>query len=253
MQTNNELVSIILPVFNAGAYVADCVKSLLDQTYRNIELIAIDDDSKDNSFQILSQLRKKDKRLKVFRNKKRYGLGICLNRGVLRAKGALISFTSTLDISCKDRLRKQIKALQQNPNLIALGTQCRFIDNRNKKYGITMLPLESKAIYQTFLTNISFQFETAILKRALLPKDFFKFSGNSYPFTFSEVFIKLFQYGELANLKEALYFQRDTKASLYQKLTTKDKVVSFLKVFLKSIALYEYRPSLPSLIAPQIK
>ena len=87
MEDKKPLVSIILPVFNSEKFLHFCLKSLIRQSYKNIEIIAIDDNSKDNSFKILKSFRKQDKRLHVSKNIKKYGFPVCLNRALKKAKG----------------------------------------------------------------------------------------------------------------------------------------------------------------------
>ena len=121
---NKPLISIILPVHNSSEHLRECVRSLLSQSYKNIEILAIDDDSKDGSYKILREFTRKDKRFKVKRNVKRYGIGITLNRLIKKAKGDFIAFMDAEDVSTKDRLKKQLLYLKSNPQVVAVGTQC---------------------------------------------------------------------------------------------------------------------------------
>src|SRR3989344_1390069 len=103
------IVSIVLPVHNSERFLSDCIKSLKRQTYRKIEIIAIDDMSSDNSFKILKEFAKKDKRIRIYRNIKRYGIAITLNRLIKKAKGDFIAFMDSGDISSSQRIKKQIE------------------------------------------------------------------------------------------------------------------------------------------------
>lgn len=253
MKEPKKIISIILPVYNVAQFLPETLNNLLTQSYRELEIITIDDRSTDASFKILSQFKKKYKRLRVYRNKKRYGLAVCLNRGLKRAKGTILSFANAKDTGTKERLQKQLRFLLENPKVVAVGTQCRFINSKDKRVGKTVFPLESEAIYQTLLHGASFQFESALINKQMLPKDLLKFTGNTYPFTYSEVFMKLFQYGQVVNLRQALYYHRKLEKTSYSKLTRTDTVVSFIKILLKSVAMYDYRPSLSSFLFPLVK
>src|SRR3989338_8386665 len=92
MNDSKPLISILLPVHNTEKYLSDCLNSLINQTYKNIEIVAIDDKSSDKSYKILNQFKKKDKRIRVYKNVKRYGISITLNRLVNKAKGSYIAF-----------------------------------------------------------------------------------------------------------------------------------------------------------------
>src|SRR6266540_5036790 len=99
MKNSKPLISILLPVHNSEGYLADCLNSLLNQTYKNIEIVAMDDKSSDNSYRILNQFKKQDKRLRVYKNIKRYGIAVTLNRLLKKTKGNYIAFMDTNDIS----------------------------------------------------------------------------------------------------------------------------------------------------------
>src|SRR5258706_8417319 len=102
------LVSILVPVRNDEKYLTDALKSIRRQSFKKIEIVAIDDSSTDSSYKILQSFKKKDKRIRIYRNVKRYGTVLTLNRLVKKAKGDFIGFTSARDILHKDRIKKQI-------------------------------------------------------------------------------------------------------------------------------------------------
>ncbi len=247
MDTNQALVSIVVRVCNSSKTLQASIESLISQTHQNIEIIAIDDASKDSSFQLLKTLKKQDQRLKIFKNKKRYGLAVCFNRAVKRAKGEFITFMDPNDISHKKRIVKQVKYLLTHPKVVAVGTQCTFLDSNNKRIGKSAYPIENDSITPTLLRGLSLQFETVMINRTLLPKDLLKFNPHSYPFIFSDVFMRFFPYGELANLTHNLYYHRENALEAYGKLAKSKQVRSFIKLFLKSVAEYDYRPSIQSL------
>ena len=91
-----ELISIIIPVYNTGIYLNKCVKSFLNQTYKNIEIILIDDGSTDNSPQICDELKNSDDRVKVI-HKQNGGLSTARNEGIKNAKGSMITFFDSDD------------------------------------------------------------------------------------------------------------------------------------------------------------
>lgn len=246
MKQTDHIVSIILPVHNAGRFLHDSLESLLRQTYDNIEVIAIDDNSKDGSYGILKTLGKQDKRLKVYRNKKRYGLAICLNRALRRAKGQFIGFMDPTHVSARSRIQKQLNFLLRHPKVVAVGLQCKIIDHKNRNLGKTEFPTAHAEIYKTLPKGSSMLFETALINKQLLPKDLLKFSSNAYPFVYAQVLMQCIQYGLLANLMECLYSYRKTTIKTYKELRKVDHWFSYVKLWLTSIAQYDYRPSLRS-------
>lgn len=248
---NKPLISIILPVHNCSEYLKDCIKSLLSQSYKNIEILAIDDNSKDQSYKILRKFAKKDKRVKVSRNIKRYGIGITLNRLIKKTKGSFIAFMDAEDVSAKDRIKKQLFYLKSNPEVAAVGTQCFFVGKNEKKLGKSKFPQENENIYGSPLHGISMQFETVMINKNLLPKDVLKFNTNANPFIYSDIFLKILPYGKFANLKNFLHYHRNHPNEYFKDL--RRNPVSFIKLWIKSKALYNYNPPLHSFFAPIVK
>ena len=251
MKDNKPLISILVPVHNASGHLLECLTSLKNQSFKNFEIIAIDDFSKDNSWKLLSDFKKKDKRLRIYRNVKRYGIGITLNRLAKKAKGQFIAFMSTDDISSPNRLKKQLNFLLNNQDVVAVGSQCTFIDEDDKKIGRSDFPRENDLIYENPLHGISMQFETVLLNRNLIPKDIFKFNVNSDPFLYSDFIFKLSPYGKFANMREFLHFHRNNPKVYLSDL--KRNVISYIKLWVKSKAMYDYQAPLRTFFSSLIK
>ncbi len=253
MKQKKPLVSVILRVRNASLFLKTSLESLLSQQYNHIEIIVIDDFSKDNSFEILKTFRSKDKRLRVFKNKKKYGLAITLNRCIKKAKGQFIAFTGPKGINSKLRFKQQVEFLLQNPKVAAVGTQCKFIDEDAKKMiGKSMFPITHEEICKVLLPSISIQPETVMVNRNILPKDVFYFKPHAYPFIFTDVFMKFLPYAQIANLEKILYSHiYPSSESSYMKNLKETFLVG--KMWLKSFSDYDYQPSLRSLFSPLVK
>lgn len=247
MDQQKPLITVILPIQNASAYVKKCLESILKQTYQNFELIAIDDLSTDDSYSLLKRYKKLDKRIKISKNKKRYGVSTVFNRAVKRAKGSLIAFVDPKDYLHRDRLRKQAQFLLTNPKVAAVGTQCAYIDTMNKHIGKSHFPADHESICQMLFSGVSMYFNSTMINRLILPKDLLYFKVNSYPMIFTDVFMKLIKYADVANLKETLHYHRKLS---HKPKPAKKRIVSHVKLWLKAVAMYEERPSLKSLIAP---
>ncbi len=104
------LISIIIPVYNGEDVILRAVNSVLHQTYKNIEILVIDDKSTDNTLEILSTI--KDKRLRIFKQKKNYQIGsIARNVGMRNAKGEYIAFLDDDDEFLPERIDKLYKEI----------------------------------------------------------------------------------------------------------------------------------------------
>lgn len=251
MNTQKPLVSVLLPVHNSERFLDDCLKSLVGQNYRQIEIIAIDDKSSDNSLKILKSFAKKYKKVRVYKNIKRYGIVMTLNRLLRRAKGDYVAFMSAKDMSSKSRIKKQIEFLLGNHGVVAVGSQCRFMNNKGGIIGKSDFPRENQLIYQSPLHGISMQFETILINKTLIPKDLLKFQANSGQFIYSDVLMKLLPYGKFANLQKYYHYHRSDPKAYFGDLRT--HLASLIKLWIKSIANYDYQLSIKSFFTPLIK
>ena len=92
----NSIISVIIPVYNVEKYLSRCIESVLNQTYRNLEIIIVDDGSTDDSLNICRRYEKKDKRIKVI-HQDNGGLSSARNKGLMNSTGEYISFVDSDD------------------------------------------------------------------------------------------------------------------------------------------------------------
>ena len=97
----NELISIVVPVYNVEKYLGTCVESILKQTYSNIEVILVDDGSTDCSGKMCDHYMGQDERIKVI-HKKNGGLSDARNKGIIQAEGEYITFIDSDDVVSSD-------------------------------------------------------------------------------------------------------------------------------------------------------
>lgn len=113
-QYEDGLVSIITPAYNAAAYIAETIESVLAQTYQNWEMLIVNDCSKDNTAEIVQSYAAKDKRIKLINLKQNSGAAIARNAAIQNAKGRYIAFLDSDDLWKKEKLQKQLNFMQQN-------------------------------------------------------------------------------------------------------------------------------------------
>lgn len=109
----SDLVSIIMPSYNTGRFIAETINSVLAQSYTNWELIIVDDCSSDDTDEVLSRFLT-DERIKYFKNDKNSGAAISRNKALREAKGKWIAFLDSDDLWTADKLEKQICFMEQN-------------------------------------------------------------------------------------------------------------------------------------------
>lgn len=107
------LVSIIMPSYNTAQYIEKTIKSVLDQTYTNWELIIVDDCSTDNTDEVVKNYLT-DKRIKYLKNEQNSGAAVSRNRALREAKGQWIAFLDSDDLWMPEKLEKQIRFMKEN-------------------------------------------------------------------------------------------------------------------------------------------
>lgn len=108
-----DLISVIVPVYNVEKYLQNCLDKIINQTYKNLEIIVLDDGSTDKSSEICDYYEKKDSRIKVI-HKKNEGLGITRNRGISNANGKYVCFIDSDDFMDTNMIEKLYLALKHN-------------------------------------------------------------------------------------------------------------------------------------------
>ena len=109
-----EKVSIIIPYFNKKDYIHSTLNSVFKQTYKNFEILIIYDDPSKKDLDLIKELKKKDKRIRLIINKKNIGPGYSRNKGLDKAKGNYIAFLDSDDLWKKGKLKNQISFMKKN-------------------------------------------------------------------------------------------------------------------------------------------
>lgn len=239
------LVSVIIPVFNGNGFLPAAIISILNQTYKNFELIVIDDGSTDNSFDIMKRFAKQDSRIRVYRNSQNLNIANTLNRGIKLAKSQYIARMDADDVALPHRLEKQMHFLLTHPPVVIVGGQCQTIDITGKVIGQKHFPVSNQNIKEALFTSNPIQHPTAIINRALLPNDFAWYNPALPPAEDYDLFFRLAKYGTFHNLKSIVLQYRQYLGSE----TFKNPVNTFYmtkKVRHLAVTQYGYRPSLKS-------
>ena len=141
---------MVVPVYNGEATIAETIRSVLDQTYRDFELLVINDGSTDATPEILAAIQ--DPRLKVldFPNA---GLSASRNRGIECAAGEFISFLDADDVWLPGKLEAQLKALVENAAAAVSYSWTEFVDMEGRRLGYGLQPTESGQVFADLLVN----------------------------------------------------------------------------------------------------
>lgn len=140
MSKNEALVSIVMPAYNCEKYVVEAINSILAQTYRNWELLVLDDGSKDNTLRIIEEFSQNDSRIKALPNGKNMGVSATRNRGIELASGEWIAFLDSDDMWEPEKLEKQFEIVDKEAAEF-LFTGSSYINEEGEPYkGIFEVP-----------------------------------------------------------------------------------------------------------------
>ena len=150
------LVSIVIPVYNVGAYLSECLESLMNQTYRNIEMVVIDDGSTDDSSVICDQYAEKDSRIRVF-HQNNHGMSHARNRGITLARGDYLQFIDSDDWMEINAIETLVHTMQQSQaDIVTAGLFADYTDktviSANKREQITIV--KGQEILRTFYDGV---------------------------------------------------------------------------------------------------
>ena len=137
---SRQLVSVIMPTFNAGKFLPDSIESILGQTYEDLELLITDDGSTDTlTLQILKEYSQKDSRLKVEYLQGNSGPAYARNQSIKRAQGRYIAFCDSDDRWMPEKLERQIRFMTEKDSALCYSSYI-VCDDKNEEIGISIVP-----------------------------------------------------------------------------------------------------------------
>ncbi|MDP2637598.1 MAG: glycosyltransferase family 2 protein [Candidatus Levybacteria bacterium] len=236
----SELVSILMPAHNAEAYIKYAIESIINQRYKNWELICINDSSTDKTQDILKKYQKLDSRIKVYKNSVKKGIGFSLNLGLKYAQGKFIARMDADDISFPERISKQVEFLTKNKRVVACGGQVAMINSKNEIFAYKYFPTNSKALYKMIMKLIPLQHPT-IMARSKVIKNY-KYDTTLEVAEDVDMLFYLLSKGEINNLEDVIYQYRKHNNSNSYIHVKKTFYTTFISRF-KAIKKYGYKPS----------
>lgn len=214
----NNLVSIIMPVFNGENYIQSSINSLINQTYTNLEIIVINDGSNDTTSEILAENRSKDSRIKIYTNEVNIGLTKSLNIAINKATGKYIARQDVDDISCLHRIERQVKALEfMDLDLVltlAKNSQSDVIPSKKIRYLNTfnVMYLGNIWVHGTFLG------------KANLFKEYLYDESYKYAQDYNFLLRVLLNHKKIMYLNEVLYYLNSSETNRISNLKKNEQL-----------------------------
>lgn len=170
---NKNLVSIIMPAFNSSSTIGKSIESVINQDYKNWELIIADDDSKDNTKEIIEFYSKKDNRIIPIYSKKNGGPAKSRNLAIEKASGNFIAFLDSDDIWIESKLRKTLNLAENNKDVCIFYTGFRRISSDGNKVG-SYIGVPEEITYKKLLGGNIIATSTVLIRKELFPNIYMK-------------------------------------------------------------------------------
>lgn len=235
MSKNIPLISIIVPVYNVERYLRTCVKSLLGQTYKNIEIILVNDGSRDESGTICDELKKNNDKISVI-HKENGGLASARNKGLEYAKGKYVTFVDSDDYVAEDMYECLYEAIIRTSSKIACCNWLRHIDTEGKKeiispigqlYTDETILSKEQAIKSLLLNNgMTYSACDKLFKKELF--DEIRFPCENLPSEDIPCIYKIIKNADrIVHIGEAKYYYRIVQGSISTQTFTKRNISTF--------------------------
>jgi glycosyltransferase involved in cell wall biosynthesis len=220
---SNPAISVVIPVYNGADYLHEAVESILRQTWKDFELIIIDDGSTDNSVSIMESFN--DPRIRVISNSRNRGLEYCLNTGLRLARGSYVARMDCDDISLPSRLEKQFRFMETHKEVSVCGS---YIELFGALSGIEKHPLQHEEILCQLLFASPFAHPSIIMRKDFFVKNniFYDESGAFTRAEDYELWVRISSTCIFANLPEVLLKYRTHHRQIRTQNSAEQKEVS---------------------------
>jgi glycosyltransferase involved in cell wall biosynthesis len=199
------LVSVIMAAYNAERTIGATIRSILGQTYQNLELIIVDDASRDRTVEVVGSFS--DPRVKLIRNKVNLKQGLARNIAIDAAQGEYIAVQDADDLSMPRRLEMQVNFLQSHPEVDVVGSNAYLVDNSGNILGGLIIKGQSHKELTAQINSKIPLIHPSILGR----EEWFRtYRYRHYPRAQDrELFLRSYRHSTFANIPEFLYAYND--------------------------------------------
>ena len=204
---DEKLISIVLPVYNGAEHMAGSIERVLRQTWKNWELIIVNDCSTDQTLAVAESYQKKDSRIRVLSNSKNLKLPLTLNAGFAQAKGEYYTWTSDDNLYQPEALSSLVQALEQDHGCVMVYSDFTDIDTDGNEIGRQSLSEPERIV----CGNVC---GACFLYRAEAAKEAGQYDANLFLAEDYDYWMRLYRVGTLRHIHENLYLYRRHAGSL---------------------------------------
>ena len=220
------LVSVIMPYYKKSEFINASVNSILNQSFKEFEIILIDDELTKNSYEILENVKKLDVRIRVFKNKKNLGAGQSRNDAINFCKGQYIAFCDCDDLWRQNKLEKQIKFMK-DCNLEFSFTSYEIINNNDLKIGFR--DAQKNLSFKQLRNSCDIGLSTVMIQKNIFNNEKFRFGKTKTKEDFI-LWLLLAKNGiQISGIKECLVSWRKSSGSLSSSFF--QKIIDGYKVY----------------------
>src|SRR5438067_1586433 len=162
-------VSVIVPCFNAARYVDEALRSIRSQTYPEIDIIAVNDGSTDDTQRLLEEHARSDSRVRIFSQPNR-GLSAARNTGLKNVRGEFVSFLDADDVILPEKLEKQVRYLLDNPAIDLVYSDYFDGDSRLDLTGLVVIRIPGKNLLDAYAVRNCFACMVPLVRRTMIDK-----------------------------------------------------------------------------------
>ena len=229
-------VTVLMAAYNGARYLKDAIDSILNQTFKDFEILIIDDGSTDQSAEIVQSY--KDPRIRFLRNEQNMGIVVTRNRGIKEMRGEYLAILDCDDVSPPKRLEKEFNFLKKNPSFGLVGGKTRFIDQNGLSTGVILnydsLPERLPAML--LFTNC-FSNSAVMIRTSALPPDGYRDFGGASDY---DLMTRIAKKWRLKNLPQTMlkYRTHDKNMTLVSGQQQNEQSIQIVKNQLADLKIF---------------
>jgi glycosyltransferase involved in cell wall biosynthesis len=241
VKTKDYLISICVPVYNAEKYLRECLDSLIHQTYRNIEIICVNDNSKDHSLFILNEFQKKDMRIKIYTHTKNQGVSQARNTALRHVNGDFITFVDSDDYVSSEYIEYLLNIITLTNSDVSLSRHLfSTLDNKQIKNDFILRSTSESIICDFFYRRLHAGVCNKLYKRTVVENEMFNVStciGEDLMFNV-QVLTRIKSIG--IGQRKVYMYRQDNSKSLTTKANVEKQAIGFIETTKKIKCKFQF-------------